>query len=343
MTLQIQQLHKAFDGKKVIDDISLDIEKGSFISLLGPSGCGKTTLLRLISGLETPDQGTIRYVDETFYSSTPYVNRPPRKRNLGMVFQDFALWPHMTVFENVAYPLKVKRDTKNLKSRVLEVLAEVQLDHLHDRAIQKLSGGQQQRVSLARAILSNADIILMDEPLSALDATLRNEMRILITRLVQSRNITTIFVTHDQYEAMMLSDKIALMNNGKIIQYDTPENLYHTPNSKAVATFIGQGLLLQGSIENNVFKTTDGIEIPGSFNLTNGDYEWLIRPEHIEVNETGIDATIETVSFTGEKYEYTTWIGNTLTSFYANQRYEVGNTVQVKIEVNTNNIFEVQK
>lgn len=343
MSLEINNVKKSFDNNLVIKGISLSINSGEFISLVGPSGCGKTTLLRLISGLETPNSGEIHHGDKTFFSLSSKVNLSPAKRELGMVFQDFALWPHMSVFENVAYPLRVKKQTKNLKEKVLDALKDVHLESFYDRKIHQLSGGQQQRVSLARAIISKASIILMDEPLSALDATLRDDMRILIQKLIKRHNMTAIFVTHDQYEAMIMSDKIAMMTAGEIIQFDTPENLYHHPNSKEVAQFLGNGKYLEGNISNGILKTIKGLTIPVSNDFSKGKYGYLLRPEFIKVAEDGNTAIIETASFTGNQYQYTSEVSGETITFFDRAKYEIGNTVQLALGFEKNNLFKLEE
>lgn len=240
MEIRLNGIEKRFDGRQVIQPTDLIIESGGFTTLLGPSGCGKTTLLRMIAGLETPDGGEIWFGDQCVFSRTRGINLPPEKRNLGFVFQDFALWPHMTVFENVAFGLRSRKDTANLKDRLQEALRTVRLDGLDKRYPHQLSGGQQQRVAFARAIVMHPDCILFDEPLSALDAILREEMRHELKQLTEKLGITSIFVTHDQTEAMSMSDRIAVLNNGSIAQYDTPENIYHHPATAFVARFVGK-------------------------------------------------------------------------------------------------------
>lgn len=230
---------KAFGDKQVIRKTDLTIESGSFTTLLGSSGCGKTTLLRMISGLESPDTGSIWFDDKCIFSAEEGINIPPEKRGLGFVFQDFALWPHMSVFENVAFGLRAKGDTADLEERVMKALSLVQLEAYRDRYPHQLSGGQQQRVAFARAIVIDAGCILFDEPLSALDALLREEMRSELTELVSKLGITAVFVTHDQLEAMSMSTRIAVINSGVVEQYDAPEEIYSRPATQFVAHFIG--------------------------------------------------------------------------------------------------------
>ena len=239
MEIRLINISKAFGDKKVIDDVSLAIESGSFTTLLGASGCGKTTLLRMIAGLVTPDKGEIYFGDKCIFSAEKKINIPPEKRELGFVFQDFALWPHMTVYENVAFGLRAANNTENLDSKVKEALQAVQLGDFEKRYPHQLSGGQQQRVAFARAIVIEPKCILFDEPLSALDALLREEMRTELKELMIKLDITAVFVTHDQTEAMSMSDKIAVMHAGVVDQYEDPESVYAHPSTEYVARFVG--------------------------------------------------------------------------------------------------------
>ncbi|MCC7451417.1 MAG: ABC transporter ATP-binding protein, partial [Anaerolineae bacterium] len=233
-SLTIQNLSKSFGLVHAVQDVNLDIKNGEFIALLGPSGCGKTTTLRMVAGLETGDSGTI-CIGEKDVSSLP-----PRDRDVAMVFQDYALYPHMNVMENVGYPLKVRGIPRTqLQDRVRKVAAQLQIDSLLDRRPGQLSGGQQQRVALARAVVHHAQVTLYDEPLSNLDAQLRNEARIFLKHLQQEVGITSLYVTHDQAEAMALSDRIVVMNQGKVMQVGSPMDVYRTPANTFVASFIG--------------------------------------------------------------------------------------------------------
>lgn len=239
MEISLRHIIKTYGEKTVITDISLTVAGGSFTTLLGPSGCGKTTLLRMIAGLETPDSGEIYFGEHCMFSAAARRCVPPEKRGLAFVFQDFSLWPHMTVFENVAFGLRASGHTKNISRQVHDALCVVQLDTLSDRYPHQLSGGQQQRVAFARAIVIKPECILFDEPLSALDALLREEMRLELRELVSKRGITAVFVTHDQAEAMSMSDKIAVFYGGHIEQYDHPEEIYNHPATPFVARFVG--------------------------------------------------------------------------------------------------------
>ena len=240
MRIELRGISKAFGEKTVIAPVDMVFASRAFTTLLGPSGCGKTTLLRMIAGLETPDSGEILFGDEVVFSKKKGIDLPPEKRGLGFVFQDFALWPHMTVFENVAFGLRTRKDTEHLAERVTEALAAVQLQDFAARYPHQLSGGQQQRVAFARAMVVRPKCILFDEPLSALDALLREEMRGELRELTRRLDVTGIFVTHDQIEAMSLSDQIAVLHGGKLLQYATPEEVYAHPATPFVAHFVGK-------------------------------------------------------------------------------------------------------
>jgi len=236
--LKLENVHKDFGNVRAVNDFTHNIIEGECVVLLGPSGCGKTTLLRLIGGFLRPDQGSI-YMDEKEVSS-PLRCAPPDKRNMSMVFQSYALWPNRTVFENVAYGLKLRKlPSAKIKAMVYEVLSLVRMNGLEKRYPTELSGGQQQRVALARALVVKPDVLLLDEPLSNLDAKLRVQMRDDIREIHSKSKITFIYVTHDQAEAMVMADCIILMNEGKIVQVGTPEELYMRPKSNFVANFIG--------------------------------------------------------------------------------------------------------
>ncbi len=244
MSIEVQGLTKRFGALAAVDDVTLSIEEGELFTLLGPSGCGKTTLLRLIAGFNVPDAGVI------LFDGQRVNDMPPHERGIGMVFQNYALWPHMTVFENVSYGLKLRQISRSeIAARVAGVLEKVKLGGLGDRYPGQLSGGQQQRVALARALVLNPKILLLDEPLSNLDAKIRVQVRQEIRKLQKELGITTIYVTHDQEEALTLSDRIAVFNQGKVCQVGTPKALYERPDNRFVADFIGINNLIEGTVE----------------------------------------------------------------------------------------------
>src|SRR6516225_1922492 len=258
--VSIRGLTKKFTGAAAVDDLDLEIGDSEFVSLLGPSGCGETTTLRLLAGFLQPDAGEIRVGDEIVSSAHRLV--PPERRNMSMIFQSYAVWPHMTVTQNVAYGLKFKKLSKHeIENKVGKLLGVVHLAELKDRYPAELSGGQQQRVALARALVVEPQILLMDEPLSNLDANLREEMRFEIRRLHEEFKITTVYVTHDQAEAMATSDRIAVMNHGRIEQVDDPHALYTRPKTRFVAGFIGRTNFIEGNC-NGAAVEFDGFAVP---------------------------------------------------------------------------------
>jgi len=255
--LVLSSISRRFGGVTAVDRVSLTLQAGEFVSLLGPSGCGKTTTLRMVAGFLDPSEGTIEMDGRRL--SSPGATVPPEKRNMSMIFQSFAIWPNMTVAQNVAFGLEVRRLPRDeIRIKVRRILDVVQMGHLEGRYPQELSGGQQQRVALARAIVVQPTVLLLDEPLSNLDANLREEMRYEIRRLHDEFHITTIYVTHDQAEAMVTSDRIAVMNQGRIEQVDAPRALYARPRTRFVAGFIGRTNLLGGLVRGDdvVFDTS---------------------------------------------------------------------------------------
>jgi iron(III) transport system ATP-binding protein len=256
MELIVEKLKKVFRAQagevQAVHGVSFSVPKGVFFTLLGPSGSGKTTILRCIGGLEMPDSGEIRLGEKVYFSDGKRIALMPEERGIGMVFQSYAIWPHMTVFNNVAFPLRygLKRvSSAEIKEKVNHVLDLVQMEGLESRMATQLSGGQQQRVALARALVSEPDLLLLDEPLSNLDAKLREEMRIEIRRIQKALNLTTIYVTHDQAEALSMSDQVALLKSGKIVQLGVPRALYERPSDIFASSFIGSSNKLTGTLE----------------------------------------------------------------------------------------------
>lgn len=269
MSIRIRNLSKRFGSFVAINDLSIDVEAGKMLVLLGPSGCGKTTTMRCIAGLETPSDGLIELGGTTVFDAATKENVPVNRRNVGMVFQSYAIWPHMTVGENVSFPLKMQKlDKAEVESRVDEILRIVGLDHLRARGATLLSGGQMQRVALARSLVMRPAVLLFDEPLSNLDARLRDHLRVELRELQTQFNITSVFVTHDQSEALSLADEIAVMNSGQILQADDPVTMYQRPRSSTVADFIGYRNIFAGEIRQATdagvrFRLESGIELVG--------------------------------------------------------------------------------
>jgi len=247
--LTVQELHVTLGKNHILKGVSMEIKRGEIVALLGPSGSGKTTLLRSIAGLELPTQGMIRISDQVVYDSAAKIEVPVERRSLGFVFQSYALWPHRTVFENVAYGLKLRKVPKEeIRERVQEVLKNLGLGDLGDRFPHQLSGGQQQRVALARSLVYKPQVILLDEPLSNLDAKLREEARIWLRQLIIDLNLSAVCVTHDQAEAMAMADKIVLLKDGIIEQAGTPQQMYGAPDSLFVAEFMGANNTISGLV-----------------------------------------------------------------------------------------------
>jgi iron(III) transport system ATP-binding protein len=290
--IEIQSLFKRFKDVVAINRIQLEVSQGELLTLLGPSGCGKTTTLRCIAGLEKPDEGDI-VIDGKPMLSQGFVQ--PSKRGLGMVFQNYAVWPHMKVFNNVVYGLKLKKMSKqSIKEKGHQVLQLVGLDGLEDRYPSQLSGGQQQRVALARALVGNPKVLLLDEPLSNLDAKLREELRFEIKSLVKRMGITSVYVTHDQAEAMVISDRIAVMDSGNVVQIGTAREIYEKPANKFVADFIGTMNFMSGKVVEVL--PDDGVHVRTEFSdkilctasgnaaTSAGDEVYAsIRPEDVEI------------------------------------------------------------
>ena len=283
--LEIKNLKKSFGQLSILKDISFDIYPGEFLTLLGPSGCGKTTLLRILSGFESPTDGDI-------YMEGIHINKTsPQTRNMHTIFQNYALFPHMNVFENVAFSLNCKKIPQTeIEERVKEALHMVQLDSFKDRNIQRLSGGQQQRVAIARAIINQPKVLLLDEPLSSLDYRLRKKMQLELKKLQKELNMTFVFVTHDQEEALSMSDRIIIFNKGKIEQIGTPHDIYENPKSLFVAKFIGETNIFNISIHEmtakHILTKIAGVKVlcKRIHNVCTGDPLFLsIRPEDIKV------------------------------------------------------------
>lgn len=312
--ISIKNIKKIFENTVAIDNVSFNIEEGEFFTFLGPSGCGKTTLLRTIAGFTTPEEGSV------FIGDKDITNMPAEKREVGMVFQNYALFPHMDVYENIAYGLKIKKlQKKEIQNKVTDILNLVRLEGYGKRKISELSGGEQQRVALARALVIEPKVLLLDEPLCNLDAKLRDEMRIELKELQKKLKITTIFVTHDQSEALTMSQRIAVFNKGKCIQIGTPEEIYLNPYNTFVTKFIGETNLFaidkHSKEEDNLLAyINENIKLKINVGTT-GKY-LSIRPEHINISKqernshNKLKGVITKKQFNGNISEYTIKVGN---------------------------------
>ena len=324
--VKLVNVSKVFGKAKAVDNVSFEVRDKEFFTLLGPSGCGKTTTLRIIAGLLEPDEGEVYYGDRLMNSV------PPEKRNVTMVFQNFALFPHMTVYDNIAFGLKMRGWSKSdIERRVKEVVEMLRIEGLENKYPHQLSGGQQQRVGLARALAPQPEIILFDEPLSNLDAILREQIRFELRELVKKVGITSIYVTHDQAEALVVSDRMAIMRSGRIVQMGSPREIYEKPNSVFVAKFLGVATLVEGSVESGaegeyVFSPAGSgvvIRVAHSFVKPPGQGILVLRPEYINVEPAGraegeesgeeanvFEGTVEKVTFLGSTVDMNVRVDN---------------------------------
>ena len=311
--IEVEDLVVRYGDTTAVDRVSFAIAPGELVTLLGPSGCGKTTSLRAIAGLENPSGGTIRLNGETVWSASPKRNIPAEKRGVSMVFQSYAIWPHMTVFENVAYGLRVRKaSAADVRDNVARVLDMVQMGQYADRPSSNLSGGQQQRVAVARAIAFSPTVVLFDEPLSNLDARLRAEMRVELRELQRRLDITSLYVTHDQEEALAISDRVIVMNGGRIEQIGSPEDIYNRPVSRFAADFVGSANMIEGHVKTvnpdgtMVFETKAGSllhTLPGKRDAT----LLALRSSYVQLRPGEINAvngTIHRRMFHGDFIQY---------------------------------------
>ena len=307
--IELKNITKSFDGEVVLDNISLDIYDNEFITLLGPSGCGKTTTLRIIGGFETPDSGDVIFMGEDIKDVPPY------KRNVNTVFQRYALFPHLNVFENVAFSLREKKVPKDeIKRKVTEMLTLVALKGFEKRSVTSLSGGQQQRVAIARALVNQPKVLLLDEPLAALDLKLRKDMQVELKNIQKATGITFVFVTHDQEEALSMSDTVVVMSEGRIQQIGTPVDIYNEPTNAFVADFIGESNILDGvmledrkvSFAGQVFECVDeGFDRREPVDV-------VVRPEDVDIvpeDKGMLKGVVTSVTFLGVHYEIIVDIG----------------------------------
>ncbi|MFJ8716157.1 ABC transporter ATP-binding protein [Streptomyces violaceus] len=327
--VKVSHLSKQFGGNVVLDDVDFTIRDGEFFTLLGPSGCGKSTTLNCIAGLEQPTSGAISVGDTLFVDTEKKLFVPPEGRNLGMVFQSYALWPHKTIAANLAMPLQIRKVDKAEQRRLIDdALDKVGLLHLRERYPHQMSGGQQQRVALARALVYSPSVLLLDEPLSNLDAKLREQARAWLKRLQEDLGITTVYVTHDQDEALALSDRIAVMSGGHMLQVGTPQEIYETPATAEVAAFVGRCNFLKATVtdatrDGAVLKLTangQAMSVTTPQRLSAGETVTVaIRPERLSVlaapdqaapGANVIGAEVLTTSYLGSRFEYDLKVGD---------------------------------
>ncbi|HEY7064145.1 MAG TPA: ABC transporter ATP-binding protein [Chloroflexota bacterium] len=350
--LRLNNVSKLYGSVRAADQVTLDVQRGEVFTLLGPSGCGKTTTLRLVAGLERLDGGEIYVGDRLVASAARRVFVPAHKRQMGMVFQSYAIWPHLTVFENVAYPLRA-RGTRGaaLREKVLWALELVGLQGLEERPGPLLSGGQQQRVALARALVYEPDILLLDEPFSNLDAKLREHMRVEVRRLQRQLGITVLFVTHDQTEALSLSDRIAVMDGGHVVQVGGPQDLYDSPQADFVRDFLGKSVILKGRIagvagDGRVEVTVgneahplvlheptigpDAVSQPVFLAIRPEDLV-PVAPDQAAAGNNRLDGRIDTLLFVGDRYECQVLLaGDQITAYLPRHtRYREGETISL--------------
>jgi len=334
-TITIKEISKSFGDVEVLKPFTETFKDGEFITLLGPSGCGKTTMLRLIAGFEKPTSGEILIGDKVVSGGKTFL--PPEKRGIGMVFQSYAVWPHMNVFDNVAYPLKIAGVKKEeIKERVEKVLEIVHLSQYKDREPSELSGGQQQRVALGRALISRPKLLLLDEPLSNLDAKLREEMRFEIKEIQKRLGITVVYVTHDQEEALTMSDTIVVMNDGKIQQIGTPIDIYNEPKNAFIASFIGESNILDGIMNEDFLVSFSGRKfkcVDKGFAL-NEEIDVVIRPEDLELvdEEDGmLVGIVKSEIFKGVHYELLVKVGDFDYMVHSTITKPIGSKVGLKV------------
>jgi iron(III) transport system ATP-binding protein len=344
--IRIQNLRKSYGGDTVLDGLDFTVHDKEFVTLLGPSGCGKTTTLMSIAGFQTPDEGVIAVGDDVFVDRTKRIDLPAERRNLGIVFQSYAVWPHMTVAQNIAFPLSLRKVGKwAVRERVAEVLKLVELGAHGGRYPHQLSGGQQQRVALARAIAYSPKVLLLDEPFSNLDAKLRERARDWLKRLQLSLGLTTVFVTHDQDEALAMSDRILVMRGGRILREGTPEEVYRNPKARFVAEFIGQCNFLTGTVETTpggtIVRTPQfpaGITVAATHHGPEATV--AIRPQDFELAEPGataaddgVDGTVTEAVFLGDHYRCHVQIGMSRIEIHSSRPVACG-PVRVRIPSN---------
>ncbi|PKL01424.1 MAG: spermidine/putrescine ABC transporter ATP-binding protein [Tenericutes bacterium HGW-Tenericutes-1] len=336
----MKNITKRFGDNLVLDDFNLYINENEFITLLGPSGCGKTTCLRILGGFETADEGTVEF------DSKIINNLEPNQREINTCFQKYALFPHLNVFDNIAFGLKIKKlDKATIHTRVMDILKMVKLTGFEHRAISTLSGGQQQRVAIARALINRPKVLLLDEPLAALDLKLRQEMQYELKEMQRELGITFVYVTHDQEEALTMSDTIVVMDHGKILQIGTPEDIYNEPNSRFVANFIGESNIIPGKMKedylveffNKEFECVDkGFKKDEAVDV-------IIRPEDIDFvppSKAKIVGTVDSLIFRGVHYEINVMIEGKEITIHTTKYRKIGDKVGLSVEPNNIHIIK---
>ena len=336
-TVTIKNLTKSFGSSQVLKEFNEVFRDGEFVTLLGPSGCGKTTMLRMIAGFEIPTTGEIWIDDKLVSGGKTFL--PPEKRDIGMVFQSYAVWPHMNVFDNVAYPLQIKHvKREEIRTRVDKILETVHLSRYADRLPNQLSGGQQQRIALARALVAEPNLLLLDEPLSNLDAKLRESMRFEIKDITKSLGISVVYVTHDQTEAMAMSDRIFLINNGIVQQSGTPDEIYNHPANQFVADFLGKVDFFKGVAENGTIHLSEweaDLQYPKM--EQSGNIEVAIRPENIRISKEsdGIMGKLEKLYYLGDETDCRVRVGKALvrviTDGFSHREFQEGDNVSLDV------------
>lgn len=329
--IELKNISKSFGDNVILENFDFKVKKDEFLTILGPSGCGKTTILRLIGGFEEPDEGQI------FFNGEDITNKEAYERRINTVFQKYALFPHMNVFDNIAFGLKIKKmDKKVIKEKVSEVLKLVNLSGFENREIESLSGGQQQRIAIARALVNEPDVLLLDEPLGALDLKLRQAMQIELKRIQKSVGITFIYVTHDQEEALSMSDTVVVLNNGEIQQMDSPINIYNEPKNAFVADFIGESNIIKGRMLEDFkvrFLDYDFPCVDKGFKA-NEDVEVVVRPEDVLLVDENyqIEGTVTSLVFKGVHYEMTVDIDGYSMLVQSTEKREVGEKTGIIIK-----------
>jgi spermidine/putrescine transport system ATP-binding protein len=330
--VELRNITKSYDETEVLKDLSLYIRENEFVTLLGPSGCGKTTLLRIIGGFETLDEGQV------IFNGQDLQNTPPYQREINTVFQHYALFPHMDVFENVAFGLRIKKlDEESIKEKVAKALKLVKLEGYETRKVHKMSGGQQQRVAIARAVVNEPKLLLLDEPLGALDLKLRQDMQYELKEMQESLGISFVFVTHDQEEALTMSDTVVVMREGVIQQIGSPEDIYNEPENRFTASFIGESNIVEGIMKKDYLVHFEGIDfecVDKGFS-PNEEIDVVIRPEDIVLDvpkDNAINGVVDDMIFKGVHYEIIVLVNGREYIIHSTDPQEIGDEVSLNFD-----------